>query len=237
VETLRQQIQRLEKSWPSDGEAVTTRSPAIDRLLPGRGWQRGTLVEWLIPWHGSGALGLTLALGRELAAAGGLIVVSDPLREFYPPAAAAFGYAPAQFVVLHPADAAEELWALDQALRCRGVACVWAHLARLGDHDFRRLQLAAETGGTVGFLSRPPQVRGQPSWSDVQLRIQPVATGGNRRFQVQVVRVRGGVAGASVIVEIDDLTGAVGEVIERHETHFMPSLPWLAAPTARSRPA
>ena len=64
--------------------------------------------------------------------------------------------------------ARDELWALDQALRCPGVSAVWTWIDRLDPPAFRRLQLAAETGRTLGLLVRPASVRGRPTWSDVQ---------------------------------------------------------------------
>jgi protein ImuA len=181
---------------------------------------------------------LALALGREAAKAGGLVVISDPRKQFYAPAAVALGFPPDQLVVLHPPNAAEELWAIDQALRCEGVALVWAALAKLGEHDFRRLQLATEEGGTLGFLGRPAKARGRPAWSDLQFLVEPVAVAtGNRRLNVEVVRVRGGVAGARVSLEIDDITGQVREASEHHETHPVPEVPRLAPAAARRRQA
>jgi folylpolyglutamate synthase/dihydropteroate synthase len=99
------------------------------------------LVEWLALGRGSGAMILALLSARAIAAGGGLIVISDPAGEFHAPAAAALGLNPQQILVIRPPNAVEELWALDQSLRCEGVAIVWATLQRLGDHDFRRLEL------------------------------------------------------------------------------------------------
>jgi hypothetical protein len=44
----------------------------------------------------------------------------------------------------------------------------------LADREFRRLQLAAETGGTLGLLVRPAQARDEPSWADLRLLVEPV---------------------------------------------------------------
>jgi protein ImuA len=239
LQSLQRQVRQLEKTRPAEqGQTYSTGCLPFNRLLPGGGWQPGTLVEWMTAQPGSGALTLALALARQTAQSGGLVVISDPGQQFYPPAAVALGYDPAQLVVLHPASAAEELWALDQALRCEGVAVAWASLAKLGDHDFRRLQLATEEGGTLGFLGRPAKARGQPAWSDLQLLVEPRAVAaGNRRLNVEVVRIRGGVAGARVTLEIDDVTGQVREVSEHHETHPLPEVSRLAPTAARRRQA
>jgi protein ImuA len=232
-------VQQLEKTRPAgQTPACSTGCAAFDRLLPDGGWQPGTLVEWFIAQSGGGAFTLALALSHEVARRGGLIVISDPHKQFYAPAAVALGFDPTQIIVLQPANRADELWAIDQALRCEGVALVWASLPKLGDHDFRRLQLATEAGGTLGFLGRPARARGQPAWSDVQFLVEPQAVAaGNRRLRVEVVRLRGGVAGAWVMLEIDDITGEVREANMHHETHPVPQIPGLASAATRRRQA
>jgi protein ImuA len=239
LQTLQQQVRQLEKSRISEQTAVcSTGCEAFNRLLPAGGWQPGMLVEWFTSYSGGGAMTLAVALAREAAKSGGLIVLSDPRKQFYAPAAVALGFDPAQLVILQPPSPAEEMWALDQALRCEGVALVWAALNKLDDHDFRRLQLATEAGGTLGFLGRPARARGQPAWSDMQFLVEPQASAaGNRRLRVEVVRLRGGVAGASVMLEIDDITGQVREASVQHETHPLPEIPRLAPATPRRRQA
>jgi protein ImuA len=238
VASLRRQVEQIEKPRRASGsDLFPTGCDALDRLLPEGGWTRGTLVEWFVPREGAGAFTLALLSARSLAASGGLLVISDPAGEFYPPAAEALGIDLRQVVMVRPPTPADELWSIDQSLRCEGVALVWASLKQLGDHDFRRLQLAAEEGGTLGFLARPVHARGQPAWSDVQLLVEPQTAVRNRRVRVEVVRIRGGVAGASVWLEIDDITGDMREVGEHHETHSMPQISALATAAARHRQA
>src|SRR5437879_823888 len=85
-----------------------------------------------------------------------------------PSGTVAWGIDLSAVLVLRPANEADALWALDQALRCPGVGAVWAVCDRLDVRDSRRLQLAAECGGTLGLFIRPARLRGQPTWADVQ---------------------------------------------------------------------
>ncbi|MEZ6102234.1 MAG: hypothetical protein R3E01_25130 [Pirellulaceae bacterium] len=113
-------------------------------------------------------------------------------------------------MVVHPRDESDELWALDQILRCSAVGSVWCCLPRLSSRDFRRLQLAAEQGGVLGMLVRPERVRGQPSWAEMQWLVQPLPAAvaeSSRRWRLQLVRCRGGVAGGSLEVWGDESTG------------------------------
>lgn len=92
----------------------------------GGGLRRGAVAEWLSAAVASGAQTLALLAAREACREGKSLIVVDRQRRFYPPAAAAWGIDLSRLIVVHPASEAEELWAIDQALRCRGVAAVWA---------------------------------------------------------------------------------------------------------------
>jgi protein ImuA len=178
IAALQEEIRRLESARPAarDDLLLSAGCAALDRLLPEGGLRRGWLTEWL-GVEGGGAGTLALIAAREAARQGGALVVMDRWRRFYPPAAAGLGIDLETTIVIRPPSAKDELWALDQVLRCGGVAAVWAPLENVDDHAFRRLQLAAEAGGVLGLLVRPANVRGKPSWSDVQLWVEPQVGG------------------------------------------------------------
>jgi protein ImuA len=268
VASLRRDLSRLEARRPPDERAISTGSPALDRLLPAGGLRPGTLVEYLTASAGSGAGTLALAAARQACREGGALVVLDAgaltrrasegnhLVRFYPPAAAAWGIDLSAMLVLRPANEADALWAVDQALRCPGVGAVWAACDRLDVRDFRRLQLAAECGGTLGLLLRPARLRGQPTWADVQWEVRStrqevrrtkyeVRTKQKTKFRpssfvlrpssvlrpwmlhVELVRCRGGTGGKVVILELDERAGIWREVSDE-ATHTLP----VSAPVA-----
>jgi hypothetical protein len=142
---------------------------------------------------------------------------SDLRPLFYPPAAAALGIDLRRMVVVHPANQADAVWALEQALRCRGVGMVVGSLGKTSDVVLRRLQLAVEAGGTVGVLLRPAACAAQTSWGDVRWLVRPRAspeTGPDmtRRIDVELLHCRGRLTEGCVILELDDETGAVCEI-------------------------
>jgi len=94
-------------------------------------------------------------------------------------------------------------------MRCRGVAAVWGQIDSLSERAMRRLQLAAETGGTLGLLVRSARARGRSMWSDVQFGVEPRSATGGWRLRVSVLRCRGAAAGSAMEVEIDEATGAI----------------------------
>jgi hypothetical protein len=222
-----------------DGEVISTGVAALDALLPRGGLRRGSVVEWLSAAAGGGAQTLALLAAREAGREGKSLVVVDRQRRFYPPAAAAWGIDLARLIVVHPASETDELWAIDQALRCRGIAAVWGRRDELDPRDFRRLQLAAESGGTLGLLVRWAGVRGQPSWADVQFVVSPRQSRTGWQLCVELARCRGSHPGQSVELEIDEWTGhlrtrSVSEGSTRHETHPLRPAAQLA-PAAAGR--
>jgi hypothetical protein len=229
VQSLRDQIARMEGARrPASETPVSSGCAPLDKLLPAQGFHRGTLVEWLTSGEGSGAESLVFLTAREACWEGGALVVFDQAKQFYPPAAVRLGIPPEGMIVVQAASQADNLWALDQALRCAGVAAAVAWPEKLDGRTFRRLQLAAEQGGGLGLLVRSERARHEPSWAEVRLAVEPLpaaAPDGPRRLKILLLRTRGGPGSASAEVEID------------HETHPLYLGSPLAYPAPRRRAA
>jgi protein ImuA len=223
IARLRGEIAACERSESSPGRPVIrTGWPALDRALPPGGLRRGALVELLDARSGCGAETVAAVLTRAACRDPGAVVVVDRDRQFYPPALAAWGVPFRRLVVVRAADAADALWAADQALRSQAAVAVWLRCDRLAPHDSRRLRLAAEEGGALGVLFRPARVRGRPIWADVQMAVEPRPAARGRRFRVEVTRCRGRVAGPPVDIEVDDVRGTACEG-GHHETPLVPA--------------
>lgn len=220
--------ERLQQVSADAAEIYSTGGAALDRLLPQGGIRPGTLVQWVDTRQGGGAalLALTAAasiLRHPAAAARPLAVIDLPHgpdsgrqrdERFYPPAAIALGIPADSLLVVRPQPgqtAADRLWALAQTLRSGAVAAVYAPLAsQLDPVAARRLQLAAEAGGTVGLLVQrrlAAEQRRDASFTDIRWRVTslPSASGaraGGRRLRVQLERCRGGSGGASCVVVV-----------------------------------
>jgi protein ImuA len=232
IAALQRKLERYTRR-AGDAELVSAGIPALDRLLPGGGLRPGSLVEYLAADRGQGAGSLALAAARVVCQEGRPLVVLDRLRNFYPVACSTGGIPLSQILLLRPASEAEERWALDQVLRCPGVGAVWGMCGVIGPHDFRRLQLAAESGGALGLLVRSARQRGQPTWADVQWLVEPEPSNDGRRVRVELVRCRGGISGRSVRLELNEETGAWREMSDSHAKHPLP----IPASLADSAPA
>lgn len=168
------------------------------------------------------------------AADGRPLVITDGWRDdesFYPPGAISLGIPAERMVVFRkpsrPAAANQAcgdqprlsasqvkrargdlVWAMDQALRSGAVAGVFAEVGDwLAVADARRLQLAAESGGSMLFWVRPTAAvvkrTKSVSVADVRWAVSTLAGTGGRRLRVELVRCRGGIAGATRQIEID----------------------------------
>ncbi|MFM9026203.1 MAG: ImuA family protein [Planctomycetaceae bacterium] len=234
-----------------DRETVSSGWAALDGLLPGGGVRRGSLIEWLAgdagtAASGTGAATLACTVACRLAATrrtgrgdprGGLIVVVDRAGWFHPPAVLPWlgaGDAGAiRLVVARPSRDDDEIWTIEQALRCGGVAAVvaWPRLAAAWSPErgtvverrpagrgglqqwttaMRRWHLAARSTGGVGLLVRAPTALGEPSWAESRLVVSPLVGGGLLERRLQVARAGGGPGGAARVGDADAGVQATG---------------------------
>lgn len=182
--------------------------PGLAEALPQL--RAGSLVELLSAAEGAGAWTLALIVAKHACGEKKALVIADSQRCFYPPAAARLGVDLRRTIVIRPKVPAHALSAIVQSLRCPAVGAAVGMFDNLSATHFRRLQLAAETGGGIGCLLRPASALGQPSFAGVRLVVSPaLSLEGRRRMQIDVVRFRGSKSGQSFVVEIDDEAGDV----------------------------
>lgn len=192
----------------------------LDGVWPEGGLRQGSLVEWLGETEGCGWGTFAFAAACRATAEGGALAVIDREGTFFPPAAAALGIDLTEIVVVRPASDREALWAFDQALRCPAVSVVWGRVETLPGRSYRRLQLSAEEGGTIGFLLRSTRTLSQPSWCDFAVGVRALPTGGDLRYRLEIVRSRDGRTGLSADFEIDD-DGKIRRASDSHDENAL----------------
>jgi hypothetical protein len=179
--------------------SIPTGFEALDQLLPGGGWPAGTITEILSGQEGIGALSLMLpALARLSRSDRWLAWVAPPYIP-YAPALAAGGIDLSHMLFIRPRANTDKLWAVEQALRSGTCGAV---LTWLGDADtttLRRLQLAAEAGGSCGLLFRPERTIRQASPAPLRLHLEPGVDG----LTVNVIKRRGGWAAGPLQLDLD----------------------------------
>ena len=150
---LRARIARLDRSGARpEGDSLPL-CDAIDQRLPGGGLARAAVHEVLAadPGAAAGFCGLLLARARGTV----LWIAAEP--DAWPPGLARFGLSPADLVLVQAPRRQDALWAMEESLRCPGVAGALLAVSKLDLTAARRLQLAAEAGGAVGLLLCPDE--------------------------------------------------------------------------------
>jgi hypothetical protein len=196
---------------------------------------------------GAASAGRTLETGTGLFDSGspegngsagkGLLVV-DLTGELHPPALRRAGLPAGSVVLVRPPGphgrglSPAALWCLEEGLRSPAIGAVWARLIDPPDRVWRRLQLAAESGGAIGVFVRPPEAIRRPVAGELRLLVEALPPGswrgtdpeeersgagrvrverdeGGWRLRVSVLRCRGLPRDLRTEVWHDDATGDV----------------------------
>ncbi len=235
---LREKVRRLERAHSAQRagqNAVPLGVPAIDALLPG-GLLTGALHEieagsspsGRVASHDAAALGFAAhLLGRfGKMRAGTLLWCRRPsgVSDAPPYAAALAGwFDPARLLMVTVRRDEDLFWALEEGLRCPGMAAVLGE-TRAGDLTAgRRLSLAAEKSGVPALLLRsqpaPPQSVCTTRWriASAPSRSTPGLTDlGPPRWRIELRRNRFGVPSVtetpSWLLECNDETHCLSVV-------------------------
>jgi hypothetical protein len=170
-------------------------SAGLDAVLPGGGWQSGTIVELMPMSEGIGELRLLMPALAKITQGERHVAMIAPPHIPFAPALLRHGLRLEHFWIIRAQSAADILWSAEQTLRCKSFGAVLAWPAAIRDREVRRLQLAAEAGSSIGFVYRQPSAARESSPAAVRLRLQADATG---QLSIDVVKCRGARAGMSV---------------------------------------
>ncbi|HYZ48350.1 MAG TPA: protein ImuA, partial [Sphingomonas sp.] len=153
--------------------------------------------------------------GRR-AGARGTVLWAMARRDLFAPGLAQAGLPPDRLLVAEAGRDADVLAVMEEGLRHGALAAVVGEVVRAGLTETRRLQLAAEEGGTMALLLRrwrQGDPLDQPSTALTRWRIGsapsaplPVAGIGRARWHVELARQRGG-PGFSLLLEALDAQG------------------------------
>lgn len=180
--------------------AVALGLAAIDRHLPWGGLPRGAVHEVVGadvdgPARDGAAGGFAAALLARCAAdpgKGGPVVWIARRPNLTQAGLAALGLDPSRLLLVDAAKRIDALWAFEEALRCKALAAVVAEIDDVDLTQSRRLQLAAELGGTAGILLRPPGELAQASAARTRWRIESLpGVGQTPRWRVELARAQG----------------------------------------------
>lgn len=166
--------------------AIPSGHAELDAELPGGGWPRGNLTEFLVDRGSVGEMSLILpALARLSGEGGWLALVAPPWRP-HAPAWAAAGVAPERLVVVEAGR--EAAWSAEQLLACGGFSAVLAWPDEgIDARALRRLQVASEGRPVFAALWRPAPAARAPSPAPLRLAL----AGDGSALSVHILKRRG----------------------------------------------
>jgi protein ImuA len=192
---------------------------AVDGQLPGGGLARGDVHEVI-----EGGAASEYAACATLFAAGILARLSGPVlwclrsRDLFGPALARVGLHPDRVIYCETYKDRHVLPAMEEGLRCAGLAGVIGEVTRLSLTASRRLKLAARHSGVTALVLRrwrtadERHATDEPNAACTRWRISPQPAPGHfdgldrARWLVELMRARGGDP-QSWILEACDATG------------------------------
>ena len=181
--------------------SVPTGFAELDAWLPGGGWPAGALTEIHVERTGIGELQLVMPAAARLTQSGRWLALIAPPHVPYAPAFAAHGVKLSRLMLVRTAAVEDSLWTCEQALRSQACAAALAWLDRVHERALRRLQLAAESGGSCMLLFRP--ARCAPA-SPAALRLHVGKS--QDRTLVRILKRRGGAVPAPVALDLHGTT-------------------------------
>ncbi|MDW9652904.1 damage-inducible protein [Sinorhizobium meliloti] len=218
IAELRERIRRLEGGNARGRTVLPFGIDVVDARLPGGGLALGALHEVAGGGNGAvdGAAAALFAAGIAVRTKGKVLwCITRP--DLFAPALAQAGLASDRVIYVEAGDEKTVLACIEEGLRHGGLGAVVGEVARLSMTGSRRLQLAAESSGTIGIALRRWRRQteasdfGQPTAAMTRWRVSvlpssplPVPGVGRARWLVELIRARAGESADFELEACDD---------------------------------
>ncbi|MGB4398494.1 MAG: Error-prone repair protein ImuA [Daejeonella sp.] len=210
LETKKDLINKLQKSIllmqgytpPVSDAADSFGLGPIEEAFPNSVFPTGAIHEFLSigPEQSAANGGFIGGLLNHLMQNGGACLWISMRRTLFPPSLKIFGVEPDQMIFIDLKRERDVLWAMEEALKCKGLAAVIGEVEEISFTHTRRLQLAAEQSRVTGFVLRsdPKKLSATACvarWNITQLpsELENGMPGvGFPRWNVELLKVRNG---------------------------------------------
>jgi protein ImuA len=128
----------------------------LESAFPNGVFPTGTIHEMICPTPEQTAAtsGLMAGLLGTLMMQGDACLWISTSRKLFPSSLTAFNVEPHRVIFIDLQREKDVLWAMEEALKCEGLAAVIAEVRDINFSQSRRLQLAVESSKVTGFLLR-----------------------------------------------------------------------------------
>jgi len=213
-DTKKDLISRLQKdilAWqgfvaPPAGDGGGIGLGPVESAFPNGVFPAGAIHEFLseMPEHAAASGGFIAGLLKALMQNGGACLWISMSRTLFPPALKAFGVEPDRVIFIDLHREKDVLWAMEEALKCEGLAAVVAEMREISFTQSRRLQLAVEQSRVTGFILRSDPRKLSATACVARWKITPIPSEpeegmpglGFPRWHIELLKVRNGNPGS-----------------------------------------
>jgi hypothetical protein len=161
---------------------------ALDAELPGGGWPRGALTEFLVDGNSPDELDLLIPALHAVREEGGWSLLIGAPYSLHGASRTTAGMDISRLVAVSPAPERDVLCAAEQALSSGAPRAVLCWTTHADARAVRRLQVAAAAGGAAAFLFRPACAAAEVSVAPLRLALAAGAAGD---IEVSILKRRG----------------------------------------------
>jgi protein ImuA len=178
----------------------------LNEAFPNRYFPLGAVHEFISEDLESAAAttGFISGILGSLMKKGGAVVWIASSGIIFPPALKMFGIDPERIIFIDLSKERDVLWAMEEALKCYGLAAVIGEITELSFTTSRRFQLAVEQSRVTGFIlrSRPRNLNVNACVSRWKIKSLPAESYeelpglGFPRWKVELLKIRNGKPGS-----------------------------------------
>lgn len=142
--------------FPATGNTVNIGLGPIETAFPNSIFPIGAVHEFLITGSEDAAAtgGFIAGLLAACMRNGGASVWISSSRTIFPPSLKTFDIEPDKIIFIDLQKEKDVIWAMEEALKCNGLAAVVGEIKEISFIASRRLQLAVEQSAVTGFILR-----------------------------------------------------------------------------------
>lgn len=203
----------------------------IKKAFPNNTFPVGAVHEFIssAPEDAAASKGFISGIIASLMQKGAASIWISSSRTIFPPALQSFGIAPEKIIFINLKKEKEMLWAMEEALKCEGLAAVIGEIPQLSFTDSRRLQLAVEQSQVTGFILRHNPKAINTTACVTRWKISPLPSKlmhempgvGFPRWNVELLKVRNGKPGNW---QIEFVAGRFKPVSKIAAVHVQPQM-------------
>ncbi len=197
--SIHQSLWRADQIGNFTASCVSSYFSKLDAELPGNGWPTGMLTELIARESGIGELRLLIPALRQLTREKKTVIFLGAPHIPYGPALVSFGIDLKYILVVQATQAADRLWAIEQALKSASFGALLAWLPKAQNTHLRRMQLAANSAQGPVFLFRPLSAQYESSPAPLRLILQAKP---DQKMSVHLLKRRGPVAIQPIVLSL-----------------------------------